>query len=196
MTSIAETGQETGQAAALRDEFFGWQCRVRQIAMRKNEGQPDEAFMPSVTLRGETAPMGSIITIICKTSAFSQTPEMRHMVNRTHDRAERRDKAIQFFSSTYYQRPKEFADTLMATFVPHSTGANAIMNANECTLRHRAYGQCFDIYCTAHRLLRDDPLYQATWWHNLLFNPGLHPDTIIIGFKPDWTRSSMRIEGG
>jgi len=34
-----------------------------------------------------------------------------------------------------------------------------------------------------------DPLYQATWWHNSLFNSNLHPDTLILAFNVNWSSS-------
>jgi len=184
------------QARLLREEFFGWQCRVRQIAMRKNEGRPDDAIMPIITLPDHQDPLGSIITVLCKTPGNSATPEMQHLARKTSDEAERRKKAIEFLSATYYQKPQSFSDVLTATFAPNSHGARAICDAPSCTLVFTAYGQRFDIHCKGARLSLDDPLYQATWWHNFLFNASLHPKVIIIGFEPDWANSSVEMMDG
>jgi len=170
----------------LRDEFAHWQCRVRQIAMRKNDGRPDDAVTPAVTLCDSDVPLGHIITIFCKTPAFSKTPELRHLAQRTSDQAERRETAIQYLSSTYYQRPREFSDALTATFLPQSSAAATLTGADYCWLHFDAYGQRYDLHCNAAPLPRDNPLYQATWWHNVLFNPNLHPDTLIFCFEPNW----------
>lgn len=174
----------------LMEKFLRWQCRVRQIAMRDKEGRPDDAVTPALTLAAETEPLGHIITLLAKWGIYSVTPELQHMVKHTNDPAQRRDKALQFFSSTYYQKIYEFSDTLMATFPPSSPGAEQIVKASECTLTFEAYGQRFDLACTVKRLKQDNPLYQATYWHNLLFNPGLHPQTEILQFSPDWDRST------
>ena len=32
----------------LKTEFLKWQCRVRQIVMRENNGRPDEGMVPSL----------------------------------------------------------------------------------------------------------------------------------------------------
>lgn len=189
MTTIEQTDQTSGEAEKLRNEFVQWQCRVRQIAMRKNDGRPDDAIMPTVTLCGTDMPLGHIITVFCKAPAFSKTPELRHLAQRTCDQAERREKAIQYLSSTYYQRPREFSDTLTATFLPQSSAAAALSGADYCWLRFDAYGQRYDLHCNATSLPHGDPLYQATWWHNLLFNPNLHPDTVILSFEPNWRLS-------
>ena len=99
----------------LKDAFLRWQCRVRQIAMRERQGRPDDAIMPALTLPGETAPLGHVVTVLSKAPSFSKTPELMHMVKRTHDPAQRREKAIELFSETYFQKPKEFSDCLLYT---------------------------------------------------------------------------------
>ena len=177
------------QRHPLRDMFIRWQCRVRQIAMRQNGGRPDDAVMPELTLPGASEPLGHVITVLSKGPAASKTPELQHMVRYTNDPAQRRDKALQFLSETYYQKPREFSDILTATFPPGSAGAKAIVAAGRCSLAFSAYNQRFDLRCTVLELTTGDALYEATWWHNLLFNPNLHPDTIVLGFKPDWEES-------
>jgi hypothetical protein len=179
----------TNKNIELTERFLRWQCRVRQIAMRDHFGRPDDAITPALTLLGETEPMGHIITLISKWGVHSKTPEMKHMVKRTNDQAQRRDKALEFFQSTYYQNIQEFNDSLTATFPPGSPGAEKIEAAGECTLTFEAYGQRFDLECAVNRLSRDNPMYQATYWHNLLFNPTLHPDIVILQFAPNWNRS-------
>ena len=37
--------------AEMRDAFLGWQCRIRQIAMREYGGQPLAGMRPSVSTR-------------------------------------------------------------------------------------------------------------------------------------------------
>ena len=172
------------------ERFLRWQCRVRQIAMRDNNGRPDDAIMPELTLAGDAEPLGNIITLLCKWEAYSITPEMQHMVKRTNDPAQRRSKALEYFSSTHYQKFKEFNDSLTATFPPNSPGCKRIAESEQCTLTFEAYGQRYDIVCSAKRLEKKNPLYQATYWHNLLFNPTLHPDTEILQFAPDWDKST------
>lgn len=174
----------------LKDAFLRWQCRVRQIAMRERQGRPDDAIMPALTLPGETAPLGHVVTVLSKAPSFSKTPELMHMVKRTHDPAQRREKAIELFSETYFQKPKEFSDVLTAAFGPNSEAAERIAAAGGCTLTFEAYSQGFDLKCEARKLGRNDPMYQATWWHNLLFNPNLHPETDVLAFRPDWDKST------
>jgi len=188
--SIVQVFGKTPKNRELMERFLRWQCRVRQIAMRDHHGRPDDAITPELTLSGEKEPLGHIITQLCKWEAYSKTPEMKHMVKRTHDPAQRRDKALEFFQSTFYQNIREFSDALTATFPPQSPGAARIVNARECTLTFAAYGQRFDLVCTATRLESNNSMYQATYWHNLLFNPTLNPNIEILQFSPDWDRST------
>jgi len=177
-------------SAALRLAFLRWQCRVRQIMMREDMGRPGPGIMPEVTPDGATGPMGHIITVLSKTGPHDMTPELRHMARRTNDPAARREAALRLFSEFYYQKPAQFSDTLTATFPPGSPGAARLRAAGRARLRFEAFGQRFDLVCRVWRLTQDNPLWQATWWHNVLFNPGLAPDTVILGFEPDWAASS------
>lgn len=186
---IIETGGETAPQR-LRRAFLGWQCRVRQIMFREAAGRPDPGILPEVTLAGEDAPIGQIITVLCRTPRASMTPELRQMARRTNDPAQRREAALRLFSETYFQRPGDFSDMLTASFAPGSPGAERIRAAERCRLGFAAYRQRYDLACRVWRLDERHPAFAATWWHNLLFNPGLPPDAVILGFEPDWTRSS------
>jgi hypothetical protein len=190
MVQTGEIVRMPGANTALRDSFLRWQCRVRQIMMRENQGRPGDAIMPALTLAGAGTPMGHVITLMSKSPQYSKTPEMRHMVRKTNDPALRRDSALTFFSEYYYQKAAEFSDILTATFPPESPGAAAIREAGRVTLSFDAYNQRYDLECRVWNLAQHNPLHQATYWHNLLFNPGLAADTIILGFEPDWARSS------
>ena len=190
MKAVAQHSEMTQQFNGLRDAFLRWQCRVRQISMRENFGRPDGAIKPRLTLNRDSEPVGNIITVLSKNPSHSKTPEMRHMVQSIFDPSQRREKAIQFFSEIYYQKPQQFSDTLTAAFSPDSPVAEVICAAKACSLTFDSYGQRFDLDCIVSTLTKNNPLFQATWWHNKLFNPHLLPGTVILGFEPDWSRSS------
>lgn len=190
MSSVAQVLGFPTEPHPLRDAFLRWQCRVRQMSMRENMGRPGDAVTPELTLAGAAEPLGSIITVLNKQPSFSLVPEFKHMVKRTNDPAQRRDKALQLFSETYYQKAKEFSDTLTSSFPPDSPGAEAIRDAEYATLRFEAYAQSFSLYCRVWRLTPANALYQSTWWHNHLFNPDLSGEAVILAFEPDWEKSS------
>lgn len=194
MTSLGSVLGESYSVSPLRLAFLKWQCRVRQMAMRDNQGRPDEAITPALYLPGQTEPMGHIITLVNKSPGYSVTPELLHMAKSTNDPAQRRDQAIRFFSATYYQKAAEFSDILTATFPPGSPGAATIREAGTVRLCFEAYAQAFDLSCRVWKLAPHNPLYQATMAHNRLFNPALPQDTEVLGFEPDWNASSSRPE--
>lgn len=193
MTAMARSGEVVRMESAnlaLRDSFLGWQCRVRQLMMREDDGRPGPGIMPALTLAGASEPMGHIITVMSKAPHHSRTPELQHMARRTNDPAQRRESALAFLREAYYQHPDEFSDMLTATFPPGSPGAAAIRESGRVTLNFQAYSQRYDLDCRVWMLAEHNPLWQATYWHNLLFNPNLPADTVILGFEPDWSRSS------
>lgn len=177
------------ERSPLRDMFVKWQCRIRQICMREMQGRPDAGVIAEVTPASVNAPIGDIITVLNKAPLYSKTPEMRHMFLKTNDPAQRRDRALEFFSETYYQKHREFSDILTATFAPQSPGAAQLVGAATCTLKFEAFGQSFVLQCETRALSAGEPLYQATYWHNLLFNPNLNPNSDILAFAPQWDAS-------
>ncbi len=171
--------------------FLRWQCRVRQMAMRENAGRPSDGITPAVFLPGAQEPMGHIVTVLSKRDPYSKTPELIHIAKRTNDPAQRREKALEYFSETYFQKADEFSDVLTASFAPDSDGASAIESAKNCSLVFEAYGQSYQLHCNVKSLPADHWLYQATWWHNYQFNQHLHPQSVILAFSPVWDRCTF-----
>lgn len=179
----------------LQMTFLRWQCRVRQMAMRDQEGRPDDAITPAVYLPGEDDAMGRIITLLNKSPGYSVTAELDYMAAKTNDPAQRRDQALQFLAAGYYQNAVEFSDILTATFSPGSEGAKTLHEAGHVTLVFEAFNQRFDLKCKVWRLAAHNPLHAATIAHNRLFNPALPPGTEVLGFEPDWDASSAAAPG-
>ena len=190
MNSASAILGDSLSASPLRDQFLKWQCRTRQMMMRDNQGKPDASIMPDLLLPGQDEPLGAIITILNKAPGHSVVPELNHMARKTNDPAQIRNQALQFFSATYYQKHREFSDILTATFAPDSAGAAQIREAGTCRLVFELYSQQFDLTCKVWRLAAHNPLYAATVAHNRLFNPALSADAVILGFEPDWSKSS------
>lgn len=178
---------------ARRDAFMAWQCRERQMMMRVDQGRPGPAVAPEVVLPGQTEPVARIVTVMSKRGPHARTPEFQHIVRRTNDPAARREAGLKLLSELYYQRPQEFADMLTASFGPASALADAIHGAERCALNFDAHGQRWHLACRVWRLAAHNPLWQATYWHNRMFNPALTEEAVILGFEPDWARSR---EGG
>ena len=195
MSSVASAFGQSFSTHPLRQSFVKWQCRVRQLAMRDNDGRPDDGIMPAVLLPGTAEPLGHIITLLNKAPGHSVTAEMNHMFAKTNDPAQIREQAIRFLSATYYQKAAEFSDMLTATFPPGSPGAAQIRAAERVRLVFDAYAQRYDLDCRVWALAPHNPLHQATIAHNRLFNPALPPDTVVLAFEPDWDASSAERDG-
>ena len=174
---------------ALRLHFLGWQCRIRQLSVRQAGGRPTAAMMPRALLGGEDRDLGPMVVLITKAAPAEVTAQFRHMARRTHDPAERYEAAIKFLSAAYYQRPQEFSDELTALFGRDSTTAEALLSAGSCRLLFSQYQQSYDLPCRVRALAESDPAFQATYWHNALFNPKLPGEVRILGLQPDWARA-------
>lgn len=171
---------------ALRHHFLGWQCRLRQLAVREAGGRPTAGMRPLVQLPGETHRGYEITILIVRELPEESTAEFRHLVRRTHDPAERYKKAIEYLAAAYYQRPEEFSDELTALFGPSASLAERLLDAGRCHLGFEQYSQRYLLPCRARALAESEPAYQATYWHNCLFNADIPAGTRILGFQPDW----------
>lgn len=175
--------------AQLRDHFLGWQCRIRQMAMREGAGRPTAGMRPSVTVGGESGPLGAITVLIVKQDPAETTAQFRHTVLRTHDPVERWEGAVKMMQAAYYQRAREFSDQLTALFGPNAEAARRLSMTGACLLDFEQYNQRYRIPCKVRALAQSEPAFQATYWHNHLFNPNLPGDVTVLGFAPDWAHA-------
>jgi hypothetical protein len=181
---------QAAKAAALRDHFLGWQCRIRQHAVRQGGGRPSDGMRPLVSLEDERAELGQVTVLIVKRDPEEETAQFRHMMRKTKDPADRYKSAIKFLSATYYQRPQEFSDEMTALFAPDSQAAERIVTAGGCRLDFAQFSQVYTLPCGTRELATNDPAFQATFWHNGLFNPNLPGDSRVLAFRPDWTAAT------
>lgn len=172
--------------AALRGHFLGWQCRLRQLAVRHAAGRPTSGMRPKVCL-GETGQaLAQITVLIIKKEPADDTAQFRHMVRRTQDPALRYDDALNTLAAAYYQRHQDFSDELTALFGPDAEIAQRLLDAGTCRLDFEQYSQRYRLPCRLRDLPRTHPAYQATFWHNSLFNPAIPAGVRVLGFQPDW----------
>ena len=174
---------------ALRNHFLGWQCRIRQLAIRQAGGRPTAGMQPAVFLPDSEQPLARIIVLLIKQEPEEITAQFRHLVRKTFDPADRYDSALKFLAAAYYQRATEFSDRMTALFGPDSEYARQLLDAGNCRLEFSQYNQSYRIPCRIRRLSGPEPAYQATYWHNSLFNPNLPAGVQILEFQPDWTRA-------
>ena len=172
------------EAEALKRHFLGWQCRVRQLSVRRHEGRPTSGMRPGVRL-GEV-PAGEITTLLVKSDPAPHVARFRYMYLRTQDPAERRMNAVELLADAYYQRPQEFSDRLTALFGPEADLADRLRDSRQCVLAFSQFSQTFVIPCAVAELPPNNPDFEFTLTHNRLFNPGMPPGVRVLGFSPEW----------
>lgn len=178
-------------AADIQDAFIGWQCRLRQQAMRNDGGRPSQGMMPRVLTDDETVLLEHMITLIVPRYPFESTTFFKHQVRKTHDRREVMEKGLTYLQSTHFQVSTGFRDELTAVFGPNSEAAEQLIAMPSCILEFSQFSQTFRLVCRARALSEDSGIYQATIWHNRLFNPQLPDGAMILGFQPDWDAALM-----
>ncbi|MBT4019757.1 MAG: hypothetical protein HOE62_17520 [Alphaproteobacteria bacterium] len=179
----------------IREQFFAWQCRIRQLSVRKHNGKPQPGMMPSFTGVDGTAIIENITVLIVHNDPKASTSEFRHIVTRTHDPQKRVDDAIKLVSTLHYQYPNEFSDQMTALFSEGSGIAASLLKEGAGRLEFSQFGQSFSIPCTVSELKKDVPAWQATFWHNHMFNPHISESSIILSFSPDWAGAAYTSAG-
>ena len=173
----------------LRDHFLGWQCRLRQHAVRHLNGRPSPGMCPDVVISQADVVFPRVVVVLLRQEPATITAEWRHMIRRTKDPKERYDAALKYLSASYYQDTKGFSDRLFAVFAPASAAATRMRDAGSCELRFEEKRQSYHLPCRVERLAPDQAHWQAAFWHNSLFNPNLPGDVEILAFQPDWSRA-------
>jgi hypothetical protein len=171
---------------ALCRHFLGWQCRLRQLSVREDDGRPNAGMRPQVRLATEDLEPAEIIVLILPSEPQESTAEFRHLVRRTQDPRERYQAALKLLSANFYQYPEAFSDEMTALFGLGSALADALLAAGSCHLAFDHFNQRYRLPCRLRDVAKETPAYQATYWHNALFNPTLPGDVRVLGFQPDW----------
>ena len=172
----------------LRSRFLGWQCRIRQHAVRKQEGRPPQGIRASLKIGGRY--IGQYNTVLNKREPEEVTAEFRFMRQKTTDHKDVYHNALKFLCEYYYQYPASFDDRLTALFSIDSEAADQIVAAENCSLGFYQANQRFTLQCRAELFPPSSKEYQATYWHNHLFNPNLPGVVKVAGFNVDWEASS------
>lgn len=180
---------------ALRSEFVGWQCRLRQLAAREDGGRPSPGIRPRVMSEDGIELAASIVTVLIESDPVNSTQQFRYQYLQTQDPNERYDKVLETLQAGYFQTPARFSDVLTALFGPGSALAARLLSRERCVLEFEQYAQGYRLPCRVARLPAGHAFYQATYWHNRLFNPNLPADAEVLSFTPDWAHAA-RLSGG
>ena len=149
---------------------------------------PPQGIKASVKIDGQF--IGQINTIMNKKEPEEIIAEFRFMVKKTVDPKKIHENAIKYLSEYYYQYPKEFDDMLTALFALDSDLADRMVQADALELSFVQANQKYVLHCRAEACDPESNPYQATYWHNHLFNPNLPGVVKILGFNVDWAKST------
>ena len=127
--------------------------------------------------------------LVVQRAPEQSTAQFRHLVRQTQDPAERYKNALKHLAAAYYQHPRNFSDELTALFGPRSELAGGLLAHGRCTLRFKQYNQRYVLPCGVRALAEREPAFQATYWHNSLFNPNIPADIMVLGLQPDWAEA-------
>jgi hypothetical protein len=172
--------------------FIGWQCRLRQHVVRRGDGRPSAGMCPEIVL-ADGRRLGTIVTVLVKRDPKQEIAQFQQIVKRTYDPLERYEAAIGMLQTVYYQYPREFSDALTALFNRSAPTAQTLIAVARCTMDYRQANQRFLIPCAVEMLPPEAPFYQATYWHNAMFNPKLNGPVSVLKFVPDWSAALAEI---
>jgi hypothetical protein len=171
---------------SLKDEFLGWQCRLRQIAMRQDGGRPSPGMRPRLLNRDGSEIASALTVLLIPQDPTESTAFFRFQVTRSADPRELYERALTFLQSDYFQQPELFSDKVVAVLPAGSPLAAALTEKGRCVLAFAQFSQEYRLPCAVFELEPGEAAREAAIWHNRLFNPAL-PDTVhVLAFKPDW----------
>ena len=188
--TIENESNQKNKRLPIQDHFIGWQCRVRQYAMRNGEGRPSPGMRPDVILEDGKEVASSVTLLLVPELLQDSIRQFRFMAQKTQDPLERYKKAMQLLSSTFYQNVENFSGLMTGVFSMNSETVNRLTKNQRCVLEFDFQQQKFRVPAGIKVLLKNIPEYEFTYWHNFLFNPYLSPDVTVLSFEPDWSDSS------
>ena len=188
--TIESDSNPKNERLSIQEHFLGWQCRIRQYAMRNDEGRPTAGMQPDVFLEDGKEVASAVTLLLVPDLLQDSILQFRFMALKTQDPQERYKKAIQLLSSTFYQNVENFSGLMTGVFSMNSETVNRLKKNQRCVLEFDFQQQKFRVPAGIKVLLKKNPKYEFTYWHNFLFNPHLSPDVTVLGFEPDWSDSS------
>lgn len=175
--------------AELRQQFIGWQCRLRQISARDYGGQPLNGMRPRVVARSGEEIVPAMTVLLIRKAPEESTTYLKFQTLRTNEPKGAYDAGLRFLAGDYYQEPELFRDEMAALFSPGSEVARALVAMKECLLDFEQFSQRYTMFCAVRRVPARDAMRQATLWHNRIFNPDVPEDSTVLAFKPNWANA-------
>lgn len=187
---VRRTAELDSAARDLCESFLEWQCRLRQIAARRDGGRPSAGMRPRLLAVDGREIAAAATVLIVPREPEESTGFLRHQVRRTRDPRLVYESGLAYLQATHFQEPAGFAEVLTALFPAGSPVARSLLADGRCLMRFAQYGQSYALPATVARLAPESAFWQHTYWHNSIFNPGIPRDAQVLAFAPDWAEAA------
>ena len=99
------------------NNFVIWQCSLRQKNFRLFGGKPSEGTIAQILDNKSNKEIVSFRSVLIEKKCLNTAKMFEYMFKKTYDPEERFFKAINFFSSEYYNIPKNLMDLSQQLFL-------------------------------------------------------------------------------
>ena len=164
--------------------FISWQCRLRKLSMRELDGRPSDGMSAGVHAVAGGEEQARMNFLILRRDSEERTAEFRHIVRKTQDPGQRIKDGLRILAEMHYHEVDQFETRLSALFSLDSDLAYALLKAGQCRLKFSEGSIEHEFEFDVQSLNRDDPQFEATFWHNRLFNPSLPGQVRVLAFDP------------
>ena len=165
-------------------DFVIWQCSLRQRNFRMFGGKPSEGTIASFLEEKSNKNLGDIRSVLLEKDSENTSKMFEFMHKQTHDPETRFDKAVKFFSSEYFNTPKNFDGSFTATFPYQSSTSKILLKKKKVSVQFFERETGFNFMVNITKLKKSDFRWQYTFWHNRFFNPSLNENIDILNFSP------------
>lgn len=168
-------------------DFIIWQCSLRQRNFRMFGGKPSQGTIAVAIDKKNNNELASFTSILIEKECLNTAKMFEFIHKQTHDPETRFDKAIKFFSSEYYNTPKNFDGSFTATFKNKSKIAKNLLKLKKIKVQFFERETGFDFTVKITKLKKTSAKWKYTFYHNAFFNTNLTEDIEILDFSTDKT---------
>ena len=167
------------------NNFVIWQCSLRQRNFRMFGGKPSEGTVAIAIDKNNNNELTSFRSILMEKECLNTAKMFEFIHKQTHDPETKFDKAIKFFSSEYYNTPKNFDGSFTATFKNKSKIAKNLLKLKKINVQFFERETGFNFAVKITKLKKTNDKWRYTFYHNAFFNTNLTEDIEILNFNPD-----------
>jgi hypothetical protein len=167
------------------NNFVIWQCSLRQRNFRMFGGKPSEGTVAVAVDKKDNNELISFRSVLMEKECLNTSKMFEFIHKQTHDPEIRFDKAIKFFSSQYYNTPKNFDGSFTAVFKNKSKISKNLLKLKEINVQFFERDTGFNFTVKITKLKKTNDKWKYTFFHNAFFNMNLTEDIEILNFSPD-----------